>query len=297
MALRREWKPVSHYSTGRSPVRLIVLHTTEGAQTKESLYNWFANPSSRVSSHVGIDNRSRVIHEYVKRHHSAWAQGNYNGVAICVEQCTPAGAANGWSRDYWLNSQSLMLSVTAEWIAEEAKAYGLPITRLTAAQAQGSGRGVCGHVDIQPQDRTDPGRNYPWDRVLEMARGFAGGAPAPQPPQPQPPEPAYYGEDDMALVMPDGVQVNFPWTGRNEFSAVNLGGDAGGTPEGRAVYRVAAHKVGTSDWVVTNNVTITGAGPRQVVEFAERDAIDLVSIRWVSGAKIAIMPAFKRRGT
>ena len=180
MALRREWKPVSHYSTGRGAVRLIVLHTTEGAQTKESLYNWFSNPAAKVSSHVGIDNRSRVIHEYVRRNHAAWAQGNYNGVAICAEQCTPAGAANGWSRDYWLTQQATMLSVTAEWIAEEAKAFGIPITKLTAAQAQGTGRGVCGHVDIQPQDRTDPGRNYPWDRVLEMARG--GAAPTPSPP-------------------------------------------------------------------------------------------------------------------
>jgi N-acetylmuramoyl-L-alanine amidase len=179
MALRRVWKPVSHYSTGRSPVRLIVLHTTEGAQTNQSLYNWFSNPSAKVSSHVSADNTSRgELFEYVKRQHSAWAQGNYNGVSICIEMCTPSGAANGWSRDTWL-SKGVLLDNCAAWIAEEAKAYNIPIVRLSPSQAQSSGRGLCGHVDIQPQDRTDPGRNFPWDVVIAKAKGQA---PTPTPP-------------------------------------------------------------------------------------------------------------------
>ena len=179
MALRRVWKPVSHYSTGRSAVRLIVLHTTEGAQTNQSLYNWFSNPSAKVSSHVSADNTSRgELFEYVKRNHSAWAQGNYNGVSICIEMCTPAGAANGWSRDTWL-SKGVLLDNCAAWIAEEAKAYNIPIVRLNQSQAQGSGRGLCGHVDIQPWDRTDPGRNFPWDVVIAKAKGQAPSTPAP----------------------------------------------------------------------------------------------------------------------
>jgi N-acetyl-anhydromuramyl-L-alanine amidase AmpD len=172
MALTRLWRPSPHYSTGRSSVRLIVLHTTEGAQDIESLANWFKNPSAKVSSHVGADNkRQGTIAEYVKRHHSAWAQGNYNSVSICIEMCTPSGAANGWSRDYWLSKQGWLLDNTAAWVAEEARAYGIPIVKLNASQAQGSGRGLCGHVDIQPRDRTDPGKGFPWDYVIAKATG------------------------------------------------------------------------------------------------------------------------------
>jgi N-acetyl-anhydromuramyl-L-alanine amidase AmpD len=172
MALQRLWRPSPHYSTSRSGVRLIVLHTTEGAQDIESLANWFKNPSSKVSSHVGADNkRQGTIAEYVKRNHSAWAQGNYNGVSICIEMCTPAGAANGWSRDYWLSKQGWLLDTTAAWVAEEARAYGIPIVRLNPSQAQGSGRGLCGHVDIQPRDRTDPGKGFPWDYIIAKATG------------------------------------------------------------------------------------------------------------------------------
>ena len=178
MALKRIWYPSPHHSARSGSVRLIVLHTTEGAQTIESLANWFANPSAQVSSHVGADNkRQGTIAEYVRRDRAAWAQGNYNSASTCIEMCTPAGAANGWSRSYWLNSQGWLLDNCAAWIAEEARHYGIPIVKLSAAQAQGSGRGLCGHVDIQPRDRTDPGPGFPWDVVISKATG--GTPPAP----------------------------------------------------------------------------------------------------------------------
>jgi len=172
MALTRLWYPSPHHSGRSGTVRLIVLHTTEGAQTIESLANWFANPSAKVSSHVGADNkRQGAIAEYVRRDRAAWAQGNYNSASTCIEMCTPSGAANGWSRDYWLKSQGWLLDNCAAWIAEEARHYGIPIVKLSAAQAQGSGRGLCGHVDIQPRDRTDPGPGFPWDYVISKATG------------------------------------------------------------------------------------------------------------------------------
>lgn len=172
MALNRLWRPSPHNSGRSGSVRLIVLHTTEGAQDIESLANWFKNPSSKVSSHVGADNHRRgTIAEYVKRDRAAWAQGNYNSASICIEMCTPKGAANGWSRDYWLTKQGWLLDNTAEWVAEEARAYGIPLVKLTGSQATGGGRGLCGHVDIQPADRTDPGKGFPWDYIIAKATG------------------------------------------------------------------------------------------------------------------------------
>lgn len=184
MALTRLWRPSPHHSARSGSVRLIVLHTTEGSTTIESLANWFANPAAKVSSHVGADNhRQGTIAEYVKRDRAAWAQGNYNSASICIEMCTPAGAANGWSRDYWLSKQGWLLDNTAAWVAEEARAYGIPIVKLSASQATGSGRGLCGHVDIQPKDRTDPGKGFPWDYIIAKATGgkppASGGGSAP----------------------------------------------------------------------------------------------------------------------
>ncbi len=59
-------------------MRLIVLHTAEGALTYQSLGSFFANPASGVSSQVGIDSTAGVIGEYVSRSGKAWTQGNAN---------------------------------------------------------------------------------------------------------------------------------------------------------------------------------------------------------------------------
>jgi hypothetical protein len=169
MTLMRKPMPSPNYSSrGGAAVRLIVLHTAEGATTIESLGNFFASPSSGVSSHVGIDDKAGVIGEYVKRPQKAWTAANANPVAVQAELC---GFAS-WSADEWHRHPN-MLSNCARWVAEEAAHFGLPLSKLTPAQAQGSGRGVCQHSDLGTWGggHWDCGTSFPIDHVLEMAKG------------------------------------------------------------------------------------------------------------------------------
>jgi N-acetylmuramoyl-L-alanine amidase len=155
------------------------VHTAEGATTIGSLGNFFANPSSQVSSHTGADNVSaNTVGEYVPRSAKAWTAANANPVGVQIELCGPSGTYL-WSPAQW-QAQSVMLANCAAWIAEESAATGIPIVRLTPDQAQGSGRGVCGHADLGAWGggHVDPGANFPWDQVLAMAAG----QPAPGPP-------------------------------------------------------------------------------------------------------------------
>jgi peptidoglycan hydrolase-like protein with peptidoglycan-binding domain len=78
-----------------------------------------------------------------------------------------------------------MLANCAQWIKEESAAFGIPIVKLSASQAQGGSAGVCGHVDLGSWGggHVDPGQNFPWSYVLSLA---TGGAPAPGP-SPAPP--------------------------------------------------------------------------------------------------------------
>jgi hypothetical protein len=153
-------------------VRLIVLHTAEGATTIESLGNFFANPSSGVSSHTGADDKPGKIGEYVRRPDKAWTAANANPVAVQIELCAFAA----WTTSTW-NQHPNMLDNCARWIAEEAAHFGLPITKLTPAQAQGSGRGVCQHKDLGSWGggHHDCGSGFPYDRVLDMARSYLSG--------------------------------------------------------------------------------------------------------------------------
>ena len=167
MTLARHWIGSPNYSSrGGSSVRLIVLHTAEGALTYQSLGNFFASPSAGVSSHVGIDDSVNVVGEYVEPSSKAWTSGGANPVAVQAELCAFAA----WSPAEW-DQHTQMLVNTAEWIREEAARFGIPIRRLSAGEAQGNGRGVCQHVDLGSWGggHWDCGPGFPMDEVLELA--------------------------------------------------------------------------------------------------------------------------------
>jgi peptidoglycan hydrolase-like protein with peptidoglycan-binding domain len=180
MALKRVSIPSPNYSSrGGSKVRLIVLHTAEGATTYQSLGNYFANPSSQVSSHVGIDDTANTVGQYVQRPNKAWTAANANPYSVQAELCAFAK----WGASDWSKHQT-MLKTTAAWVAEEAAAFGIPIVKLTAGQAQGGSSGVCQHADLGSAGggHWDCGGSFPIDDVIRMAKGgssSSGGSPPP----------------------------------------------------------------------------------------------------------------------
>ena len=172
MTLTRKYMPSPNYSSrGGSSVRLVVVHTAEGARTIEELGNFFAQPSAGVSSHVGIDDKKGVIAEYVRREYKAWTQANANPFSVSVELCAFAA----WTRDEWMKHPNMLENV-ALWIREEANRFGVPIEWLTDLQAQGSGHGVCDHdaLGAMGGGHWDCGSYFPVDYVLDLAKGDGG---------------------------------------------------------------------------------------------------------------------------
>ena len=172
MTLTRRQIPSPNYSSrGGATPRILVAHTAEGARTIEELGNFFASSSAGVSSHTGADDKKNTVGEYVKPGNKAWTAANANPVAVQIELC---GFAS-WSTATW-NKHPNMLENTAKWIAEEAARFGIPITKLSPSQAQGSGRGVCQHDDLGSWGggHWDCGSGFPMDKVLDMARGGGG---------------------------------------------------------------------------------------------------------------------------
>jgi hypothetical protein len=178
MALKRVWIPSPNYSSrGGSAVKTICLHTAEGALTYQSLGNFFSSSSAGVSSHVGIDDTPGEIGEYVARPNKAWTQGNANPWCVSVELCAFAA----WTTAEW-DKHPQMLRNVADWIAEESAHFGIPITLLNESQAQSGAAGVCDHnaLGAMGGGHWDVGTGFPMSRVLDMARGGAGAAPAEQ---------------------------------------------------------------------------------------------------------------------
>ena len=285
MALRRVWMPSPNKtSPRRGPVRILVLHTTEGAQSYQSLGGFFANPASQVSSHVGIDDTPGVIGEYVKRGDAAWTAAAMNHPGVHAEFCTPSGAADGWSRATWMTKHHQMLVNAAAWLAEESRILSVPLVSLTPAQAQGTGRGVCQHSDLGPLGggHHDCGAGFPMDYVLQLARGGGQAAAKPKPvitdeePAMQlnfftPPTGAPYATVTLSNDQADGKSrarfgCGVPTTlrcdlmGKGDTQTVEIGGDKGAQgfalPKGCTIFTV--RRDSGDDWV---SLTISRPAP------------------------------------
>jgi peptidoglycan hydrolase-like protein with peptidoglycan-binding domain len=180
MTLTRVWIPSGNNSSrGGSGVRLIVVHTMEGFTGANGAYDCakYFQTDCGASSHVCIDNNRGKIWECVNRSNKAWTQCNCNPYCVAAEQ---SGYAS-WSRDYWLNNRGNELHNTADWIAEEAKKFGIPIRALSSSEAQGGAAGVCQHSQLGSYGcgHSDCGPGYPMDKVIEWAGGSSSTAPPP----------------------------------------------------------------------------------------------------------------------
>lgn len=178
--------PVGKFSRGRSQrVRLLILHTTEGAMTVASLAGFLNRPGINASYHASVE-PSGLLAYHVNRTNTAWhcrgANPYSDGLCLC-------GFAK-WSRADWLRRPA-MLDTAAWWLASCARDRGVPLRKLSVAEVRDAVRdprhpgGVAMHWDytLATRDGThwDIGSHFPWDVVLGRARELSGAAPPPAP--------------------------------------------------------------------------------------------------------------------
>src|SRR3954454_19837263 len=97
MARRTKTAPPTHktflvcnQSERRGPVLAIAVHSTESAdipgstQDLVSIRNWFNNPASQASSHIGIDGAGNT-EMWVHSNRKAWTIGAANSWTVNIE--------------------------------------------------------------------------------------------------------------------------------------------------------------------------------------------------------------------
>lgn len=167
--------PRSWTNANRARVRLIVIHTTEGAARTGAARDGAAYDQRRTdgtSAHYYVDDREVV--QCVRTAdvaHTAMYSGNQAG--IHTELCARAYQID-WNSAY---AQS-MLRRAARQCARDADGWKIPVRKLTAAQVAAGEEGFCGHVDISnawhESDHTDPGPRFPWAAFLAMVNDEMG---------------------------------------------------------------------------------------------------------------------------
>lgn len=158
-------------------VRLLVGHsaeTDEGPNTAVGIGNWFARPSTRGSTHAGVDGSpegdgSPHTCQYVYDSLVAWGAAGMNHDGL---HCEVAGRARQ-TREDWLDDYSrLAIAREADVFAQWALKYSVPVRRLTNGELKAGWSGIVGHVQgsevYRKSDHWDPGAGFPWDRLIKQ---------------------------------------------------------------------------------------------------------------------------------
>jgi len=134
---RAHYVPAALSNTGgpldRSRVRLFVVHIAQ-ASFLRSIAAWFANPKAQVSSHFSVGIFGRV-NQHVRLSTVAWAQQDYNDVAISIEHV-------GYSGRRLTRLQLRASMKLLRWLHEQFPE--VPLHRTN----QPGGFGVIGHGEL-----------------------------------------------------------------------------------------------------------------------------------------------------
>lgn len=156
------------WKTRRKSVRIISIHTTESAfdligedtgadRVANYLARWVDRPASyhRISD---ADSRERLL----PFSHTAFGARGYNADAIHL---AVAGRAADWGK-LTVAQRRARIDLLALDVADACEKYAILPRRLSSSAAQGRGRGLCAHADLDPDRRSDPGRLFPWEQLI-----------------------------------------------------------------------------------------------------------------------------------
>jgi hypothetical protein len=160
---RPPFVPFTVPTHGRRTPKHIVLHTTEGTGTIESLaedfrtdgrgygVNYITQPSGRMGS---------LGNFYAE----TWHVADENSICIGIEQIgTYLTTRVGWYRKI---RQLWAACWVVAWISQE---LDIPIRRSAEGRRWIAESGVCQHSDVPLNDHNDCGPGYPFEWVLEIA--------------------------------------------------------------------------------------------------------------------------------
>lgn len=154
----------------------IAIHATDNTAAATSEASFATRRTDGVGSHFYAD-ATQVIQSIDTRDrtgHAGSGIGNENAIAVEITGLTT------WTRQQWLDRVNWPL--LGRVVQQVCAFHGIPAVRRGVAEMQTNPkvRGLYGHDDMRRAwggtDHTDPGGNFPWDRLLSAVAGAPEGA-------------------------------------------------------------------------------------------------------------------------
>lgn len=154
----------------------IAIHNTANDASAANEASYATRRTDGVSSHFYADGKEVIqsLDTVNRAGHAGSTNGNYNAVAVEIT------GVNAKSRQWWLDNVNW--SELGYVLAQVCKAYGISVRRASVAEMKSNPRvkAFYSHNDMRlawgGTTHTDPGDNFPWDRLLaEVTLAILGG--------------------------------------------------------------------------------------------------------------------------
>lgn len=189
---QRRLTPNRYRAPEVNPVELLVLHYTAGYSAASSV-SWFLKPEAKASAHFVIE-RDGVVTQMAPLEDRTWHAGggssrwrgkavNSRSIGIEIANLGPlkADGRGGWIDVYgraWRGTPFLDTSGRAWEPYPEAQIVAVlglvaelkrrfPVLALHD-ESQGQLPRICGHQDVDPKRKIDPGPAWPWSRLRSL---------------------------------------------------------------------------------------------------------------------------------
>ncbi|MDC0672617.1 golvesin C-terminal-like domain-containing protein [Nannocystis radixulma] len=184
-------------------VKMVIIHSCEGAYS--GCWGWLVNKDAGVSAHYVVKEDGSEISQLVQESKKAWhISATYNkslnggmesqlhgtssnNFTVGIEHAGFAKQAN-WNANLIEQSAKLVCDIT--------KRQGIPRDKYH----------VVAHGQLQPNNRIDPGPNWPWATYFTKINAACGVQPQPPPedpmdPPPDPMDPPPMGQDPTEIII------------------------------------------------------------------------------------------------
>lgn len=174
------WRPSLNYNarpSGKSgKPSLVIIHTCEGSYS--GCWGWLATDAANVSAHFVVNSDGSEISQLVREKDKAWHIAadydcklnggvncplnglNSNAFTVGIEHAG-FGSQSSWDPNLIANSAKLVCAITEQWAIPRDKFH------------------IVGHGQLQPYNRSDPGKAWPWGKYLELVNAACDGEPPP----------------------------------------------------------------------------------------------------------------------
>jgi hypothetical protein len=152
-------------------VTLVVIHSCEGGYA--GCWGWLRNSSAGASAHYVVNESGSEVTQLVREANRAWhVAASYNCNYAGGQQCNLQGVS---TNNFSVGIEHAGFASQASWangLIETSAKLTCDITRRQGVVRDRNH--IVSHGQLQPYNRTDPGKNWPWSHYIDRVRAHCG---------------------------------------------------------------------------------------------------------------------------